>query len=287
MVIAWSRRMILIACQVWVYVLSPDSDWRESKSARVRHKGRWFNELVVDCLCVSRTGNAFGRSSDPTYYPIGGVIAAAISDPSGSQTCEQTGSCGVPGLVAVVQSSRGSAANAQAIQSGALESAFVQSDVVYWAYSGTGDDRIGGAAPRLRTIASLYRESVHLVVRRDSGIDAVTDLRGKRVSLDEPGSGTLTDALIILDAYGLSVSDMEAGYTKPYLASIKMADGQLDAFFFVAGYPAHSISELAMKVDIKLVPLKGAEMAELIERHRFFSRSVIPAGIYDPARNRM
>ena len=73
-----------------------------------------------------------------TYYPVGGVIANAISNPPGSRPCEEGGSCGVPGLIASAVSSRGSVDNLNAITSGLRNSGFAQSDVAYWAYTGTG-----------------------------------------------------------------------------------------------------------------------------------------------------
>ncbi|HEX3209240.1 MAG TPA: TAXI family TRAP transporter solute-binding subunit, partial [Geminicoccaceae bacterium] len=94
-----------------------------------------------------------------TYYPIGGLIADIISSPPGARPCERGGSCGVPGLVAIAQSSNGSVANVDAIQSGELESGFVQSDIAYWAYTGTGIFEGKGKADNLRAIASLFAES--------------------------------------------------------------------------------------------------------------------------------
>ena len=73
-----------------------------------------------------------------TYYPIGGLIADIISNPPGARPCDKGGSCGVPGLVAIAQSSNGAVANVDAIGSDNLESGFAQSDVAYWAYTGTG-----------------------------------------------------------------------------------------------------------------------------------------------------
>ena len=73
-----------------------------------------------------------------TYYPLGGTIANAISNPPGSRPCEEGGSCGVPGLIAMAQSSRGSIDNIDGIKAGRFHSGFVQSDVAYWAYTGTG-----------------------------------------------------------------------------------------------------------------------------------------------------
>ena len=221
------------------------------------------------------TGGAWG-----TYYPVGSLIASAISNPPGSRPCAEGGSCGVPGLVAVAQTANGSVANVNAIASGILESGFAQSDVAYWAYTGTGMFEGKGRYDSLRAIASLYPESVHLVARKGSGIDSVKNLRGKRVSLDEPGSGTLVDARIILDAYGISESDLAAEYIKPSLAIEKISNDKLDAFFIIAGYPTRSVVELASTIGAELVSIDGPEAAAIMESNKFFSPDVIPAGTY-------
>jgi hypothetical protein len=216
-----------------------------------------------------------------TYYPIGGLIADIISSPPGARPCDKGGSCGVPGLVAIAQSSNGSVANVNAIKSGELESGFVQSDVAYWAYTGTGVFEGQGKVENLRAIANLYPESIHVVAREGAGIETIADLAGKRVSLDEPGSGTLVDARIILEAYGLSEDDIEAEYIKPSPAVAKIRDNQLDAFIIVAGYPTGSVVELSSSVGADLVPVDGAEVDALLEQYQFFARDVIPAGTYE------
>ena len=187
----------------------------------------------------------------------------------------------MPGLVAIAQSSNGSVANVNAIKSGDLESGFVQSDIAYWAYTGTGIFEGQGKVDNLRAIANLYPESIHIVARKDSGIASVADLAGKRVSLDEPGSGTLVDARIILEAFGLSEDDLEPEYIKPGQAITKIKDNQLDAFFFVAGYPTGSVVELSSSDGADLVPIDGPEVDALLEQYQFFARELIPAGTYE------
>ncbi len=98
-----------------------------------------------------------------TYYPVGGVIANAISKPPGSRECGEGGSCGVEGLIASAVSSRGSVDNINAIVSGLRDSGFAQSDVAYWAYTGTGTMEGEPPAEDLRTIAALFEEHIHLV----------------------------------------------------------------------------------------------------------------------------
>lgn len=215
-----------------------------------------------------------------TYYPVGGLIAQAISNPPGSRACNQGGSCGVPGLIAAAQSAHGSVANVAAIAQGQIESGFAQSDIAYWAYTGTGTYLGKGKIDSIRAIASLYPESVHLVARAGSGLRSVLDLRGRRVSLDEEGSGTLVDARLILAAYGLAEADLQAVYVKPVPAIEMMKSGELDAFFIVAGYPARAVTELAKSAGAELIPIEGPEIDALLKKYPFFSYSAIPAEIY-------
>ena len=158
-----------------------------------------------------------------TYYPIGGLLSNAISNPPGSRECDKGGSCGVPGLVATAVASNGSVAN----------------------------------------------------------IKTVADLKGKRVSLDEPGSGTLVDARIILAAFGITEKDIKAEYLKPNQAGDKLRDGGLDAFFFVGGYPTGAISELASAGGgVDLVPVTGPEVDKMRAQYGFFAPDTIPANTY-------
>ncbi len=215
-----------------------------------------------------------------TYYPIGSLIAGIISNPPGARACEDGGSCGVPGLIASAQSSNGSVANVEAVAAGGLDSGFAQSDITYWAYSGTGIYEGKPGIDNLRAITSLYPESIHLVARRGAGIETVKDLVGKRVSLDEQGSGTLVDARIILDAFGIDESDLEPSFVKPNIAIAEMREDRLDAFILIAGYPTGAVTELVASETVDLIPITGPEVETLLKEHEFFAEDVIPAGTY-------
>ena len=216
-----------------------------------------------------------------TYYPIGGLIANAISNPPGSRACEDGGSCGVPGLIATAVASNGSVGNVNSIRGGQLEAGFSQSDVAYWAQTGTGLWEGQPAVEDLRLIATLYPESIHLVAAKDAGIASVADLKGKRVSIDEPGSGTLVDAKIILEAFGMTEADIKVEYLKPDQSADRMRDGALDAFFFVGGYPAGAIAELSSQFNVTIVPITGPEVDAMREKYSFFAADTLPAGTYD------
>lgn len=207
-----------------------------------------------------------------TYFPVGGMIANAISEASGS---------GVKGLVATAVASNGSLANINAISAGQFEAGLTQADVAYWAWSGTGLFEGRPKIDSIRFVANLYPESIQIVVKRGSNIRSVADLKGKRVSLDEPGSGTLIDARIVLQAYGLTEKDLKPEYLKMGPAADRMKDGALDAFFTVGGWPTGAIAELASSQGgIDLLPIDGEAAAKLLKQYTFFSADVIPAEAY-------
>lgn len=220
-------------------------------------------------------------STGETHFPIGGLIANAISNPPGSRECSKGGSCGVPGLIAVAQSTNGAVANIEALADGRLEAALAQSDVAYWAFHGTGPYKGKGAVENLRAIAMLYPDSMHLLVRRDSGIASVADLKGKRVSLGETGSGTLIDATAVLRAYGLKTTDVTASNLRPGAAADALAKGDLDAFFVIDGPPVPTVAELARLLPITLVPIEGPAAEQVRRDHPFMVAGTIPGDVYE------
>lgn len=186
----------------------------------------------------------------------------------------------MPGLVAVAQTSEGSIANIEAIQDGDIESGFAQSDVAYGAYKSTGVFEGKPPATQIRALANLYAESLHLVVRSNSGIASVGDLAGMRVSLDRPGSGTRVDARLVIAAFGVPEASMQIADVAPNEAVDLMRDGKLDALFLVAGAPAAGIAELANDGLAQLVPIAGPPADELVRSYPYFSYDLIPFGAY-------
>jgi uncharacterized protein len=202
-----------------------------------------------------------------TYFAIGTLLSSALSG-------------AIPGLVVVAETSNGSVSNIAMIEAGANEAGFVQADIAHWAYTGTDIYAGKPAARTLRAMANLYPESVHIVVRKDSGIDSVRGLRGRRVSFDEPGSGTLVEARLVLGAYGITETNTEPQYVKPTISLERLAEDKVDAIFFVGGAPSTWFSDFASNHRIVLLPVEGAEADSLAKKYSFLSRSHIEAGTY-------
>lgn len=220
-------------------------------------------------------------STSGTYFPIGTLIGAAITGPPGSRPCNEGGSCGVPGLIAAAQTTRGSVSNILGVLDGSLETGLAQSDIVHEAIHGEGIfDGNTESQANLRIIANLYPENVHLVVRRAAEITQFEHLKGMRISIDLPGSGTRENAKTILAAYGISASDYIPVEANPDKAVQLLRTGELDAFFFVAGYPASAVAQLAEAGLVSLLPLSGPEALSVLENHPFFTMSNIPEKTY-------
>ena len=200
-----------------------------------------------------------------TYYPIGGLIGNAISTTTINVSAVAT---------------NGSVANVNGIVGGSMESGFSQADVNFWAYTGTGIYEGKPKVDELRAIANLYPESVHIVIKKGLGAKTVADLKGKRVSLDEPGSGTLVNAKAILAAYGLSEKDIKPEYLKQQQCAEKLKDGSLDAYFQTTGFPQGTLTELAATNGFELLALAGPEADALQAKFTFFAKDEIPSGVY-------
>src|ERR1041384_2717076 len=200
-----------------------------------------------------------------TYYPVGGMIANAIS----------TDKINVSALVDV-----GAVANVNGIVGGSMESGFSQADVNAWAYTGTGIYEGKPKIEELRVIANLFPESVHVIVRKGLGIKSIADLKGKRVSIDEPGSGTLVNARVLLAPFGVPEKDIRPEYLKQIQSAEKLKDGSLDGYFQTTGYPQGTLSELAATNGFELLPIDGEIRDKIMAQYKFFAKDRIPDGVY-------
>lgn len=216
------------------------------------------------------------------YFPMAGLLANSISNPPGSRPCDQGGSCGVPGLIAIAQSSNGSAANVEAIEKGAAETALAQSDTAHWAYTATGPFEGKPPMKGLRAIASLFPEHIHLAVAPSASIATLADLKGKRIGIGLSNSGTQLSALMVLGAAGLNRdADYQAEEFNIATSADLLADGDLDAFIAVVGAPSSGISQLASTTGVKLLALPEPIRQAVISKAPFYFESPIPTNTYE------
>ena len=202
-----------------------------------------------------------------TYYPLGGALAQMLSN-------------NVEGLIVTAQTGNASRANCNLISRGQIETAFSQANVTYWSYTGTGIYVNEPILTNLRGIASLYPETIHIIATKASGIKTIEDLKGKKVGVGAPNSGTAADAEIILKAHGITFDDIKADFIDFNEVAQRLVDGQIDAGFTTAGFPTSSIIDIATKRDMVLVPISAEKMKELVEAIPYYGATVIPGGLY-------
>ncbi len=221
------------------------------------------------------TGSAGG-----TYFPIGGTIANNISAPPGARPCDQGGQCGVPGMIAIAQSTAGSVSNNQAVQNGDLEAGLASAEITRSMYLGEGDFE-ANPHQKLRIVANLYSEDIHLVLPKGQSIKDLNGLRNKRVGIERPGSGTQVIAMQMLKMWGITRDDIEGVEVATSKAAELLADGELDAFFFIAGWPVSAISELANSAGMELHSFADEDVARITKAIPPLISVQIPDKIYE------
>lgn len=216
--------------------------------------------------------------SEGTYLPIGSLIAQSVS---GSNQHHKDAPYNEPSLFSVAQRSTGSVSNIMDISDGLLEAGLAQADVVYLASTGTGPFKNERPRDNLRFIATLYLESVHLIVRTDSNINNVKDLVDQRVSIDEEGSGTRLAMMPLLDAFGMRIDSLKPVYLKTSDAIDRLRKNELDAILLVAGYPVRAVSELIAEGNARIVSIDGPALDAISSAQSFFTLDSIPANTYE------
>jgi hypothetical protein len=202
------------------------------------------------------------------YFPLGGGLASLLSRH-------------LPGVSATAEVTPASVDNMRLIQARRADLAFTLADTAYDAYK--GQDVFRGAPVPIRTLAPLYNNYNHLVTVEGLGINTITDLRGKRVSVGAPGSGTEVTALRILEAAGL---DPDRDIRRERLGVAQSVDAlkdrKIEAFFWSGGLPTSSVMDLAVTpgVRIKILALDGLIPALQKKYGSLYFRAVIQKEYY-------
>lgn len=200
------------------------------------------------------------------YYPIGGGLAEIINNK-------------VEGYSATAEVTGASVENMGLVATGDADLAIGLADTVYQAQTGTGRFE-GQQLEMIRGIASLYANMIQIVTLADSGIASLDDLRGKRVSVGAPGSGTEVNAEKILAAAGISYDDIDEQRLNFNETADALANGDIDAGFWSVGAPTSSILNLATTNSIRMIELTDEQIAAAQAAEPLFARTTLPGGLY-------
>ncbi|BCX17602.1 MAG: C4-dicarboxylate ABC transporter [Geminicoccaceae bacterium] len=229
--------------------------------------------LVVGGLVTGAAGpsvaqtfvNVLTGGTAGVYYPLGVALGRIYGEK-------------IPGIRTSVQSTKASVENLNLLQAGKGEIAFTLGDSLIAAWKGDAEAGFKAPLDKLRGIAGIYPNYVQIVASKESGITTLADLKGKRLSVGAPKSGTELNARAILAAAGLSYADLGKVEYLPFAESVDlMKNRQLDATLQSAGLGVASIRDLSTSVPIRMVAVPPEIVAKIGDP---FRPGVIPAGTY-------
>ena len=199
------------------------------------------------------------------YFPLGGGIARIWNSK-------------VPDVNATAETSGCSVVNLRLMEQGQANAAICQNDAVYFAVNGLKFFEKKAVKPR--GVLMLYDEHLHVATTKQSGIKKIEDLKGKRVRIGFPGSIATENAVILLEAYGLTEKDMKAYQMSLSDAFEQLKDGNIDVLIEPTGAPAAGFLDVAHTRDMVLLPVDKEHTDKISKKYPFLSPAVIPAGTY-------
>jgi TRAP transporter TAXI family solute receptor len=175
---------------------------------------------------------------------------------------------------------RGGDDNLRLLRDGKVTLALAQADAALDAYQGRGNFATEGPFPALRAVGSLYPEPVHVLVRADSQLPSVGDLKGKRVAIGVHGSASRATALRVLEAHGVVLRDITPLELPINQALVALRQDKADAVIQTIGVPADSIRDALAAIPLRLLPLSDKAVAALAKSKAGYFAYTIPQGVY-------
>ncbi|WP_394391628.1 TAXI family TRAP transporter solute-binding subunit [Shewanella woodyi] len=200
------------------------------------------------------------------YYPFGGALAKVWSEQ-------------VPDVNVKAEVTAASVENTIKVVRGDMIAGIAMGNVVLDAYKGEG--KFKGKLP-VKTLFALYPNLVHALTLEKSGITSLAELKGKRISLGAPASGTAVTSAALLESIGIDVKkDIDAVYLNYSETTNALANGQIDAGFIVGGQGVGAVTQIALTHKVNILPISAKESAAFIEAFPAYSSYTIPADTYN------
>ena len=245
-----------------------------------KEKAVWFLNLAALAALLLGGAPSAARAAE-VFVTIGGGDYSGVYFPTGQAIARIINhSRAEHGIRATVEATAGSPFNLGAVSAGYREFGLAQADDQHDAFHGLAGWAAKGPQPQLRAILSLYQETLTLVAAVDAGINTLADLKGKRVSLGNPGPAVDRIVADTLRAAGIDPElDLIRKDVNPSEAPAYLQDRQIDAYFFPVGHPSQSIRQtLSGPRQARIVPLDGTAIDRLVADSPFYERVSLPAG---------
>lgn len=252
-------KKISVLCFVFILFLAACGGGEKTSGGK--DNGKDGEASFEDLFVTIATGGTSG-----VYYPLGGALATLLQEQLGAD--------------ASVQATQASVENVNLVLSGRAELAFITGDTGFQAYEGSG--AFEGEDPKkdLRSLAAFYPNYLHIITTADSGIESFSDLKGKKVAVGAPNSGTELAARVLFEGHGLSYDDITPDYLSFAEAVEQMKNGIVHAAVLSSGIPNSAIMDLETSHGVKIIPIEDDAMEYLTKEYSYLGKTVIPAGAY-------
>jgi len=209
---------------------------------------------------VLATGGTAG-----TYYPYGGAMSKIWNSK-------------IPGMNVTAQATGASIENIRLMNKDEVELALVQTDNIDWAFY--GKEVFKEKITKMAVVAVLYPELIHIVVRGELDVKSFSGLRGKKIGVGAPGSGTEANFRQLLDVHKMTKDDVSTQFLSFAESADQFKDRRIDAFMVTAGAPTSAIMDVATQRDIKILPIDDTMISIMTNKYPFLAAAVIPANSY-------
>ena len=246
-----------------------------------------LGKVALASVLAASLGSGSALAADQQFISIGTGGVTGVYYPTGGAICRLVNKNRKEhGIRCSAESTGGSIYNINTIRAGELEFGVAQSDWQYHAYNGTSKFADKGKFSKLRAVFSVHPEPVTVIARDGSGIKQLTDAKGKRMNIGNPGSGTRGTWEVIEEALGWSRSDLKlASEMKSAETGQAVCDGKIDAYFWLVGHPSALTQESLATCDAHLVDVKGKAIEKLVNDKPYYRSAMIPAGMYNNDRD--
>lgn len=247
-------------------------------------KNKLATTLLSSAVGLAASFGAMTASAEQTYVTIGTGGQTGVYYVVGQSICRLVNrGTEEHGVKCTAPSTGGSVANINAIRQGQQDMGMAQSDWQFYALNGSKHDSFieQGKFEDLRALFSVHNEPFTVVARADSGVETFDDLVGKRVNLNNPGSGTRGTMEVIMAVKGWSAESFKlAAELKASEQAQALCDNKLDVMLYSVGHPSGAIKEATTSCDAKVIPVTGAEIDKLIAANDYYAPAVIKGGLY-------
>ena len=242
-----------------------------------------IGKVAIASVVAASLGSGSAIAADQQFISIGTGGVTGVYYPTGGAICRLVNKNRKEhGIRCSAESTGGSIYNINTIRAGELEFGVAQSDWQYHAYNGTSKFEDKGAFKDLRAVFSVHPEPVTVIARGGSGVKQLTDVKGKRLNIGNPGSGTRGTWEVIEEALGWKRSDLKlAAEMKSAETGQAVCDGKIDAYFWLVGHPSALTQESLATCDAHLVHVKGKAIDKLVSDNPYYRTASIPAGMYN------